>query len=541
MKKQLLITALLATFLSFSQASLVKDINPGGGGGISSLGFEGAVINNSLVFVGYDQSANSYGNIWITDGTTSGTNILHQVVSPGVDSQAKGFYYSSVLNKLIFTSNYGGTLTNSILVTDGTSTGLESLSGSNYAFSPIQYPSEFTDFNGMVFYNLMQENLNNGYELHVTDGTPSGTGLFKELRAGMFGGIPSNFTVFNNKLYFTSTDPSTSGSEIWVSDGTPSGTNLFIDLNPGVGHSYPSELTVFNNKIYFTADNGTNGRELWTTDGTVSGTYMILDLYSGSVGSNPTNLTVYNNALYFTATHATLGNEIFKMTASETITNLKNINAGNASSSPFNLFVYNNELYFSADDGSGVELWKSGGFNANTNKLIDINPTGESNPGNFNIYNGKLYFVADDGSTGRELWVTDGTAAGTSLVVDIRVGSMSSNPSDFFVINNLLIFNANDNFNGKELWRYQDPTLTVNNFELTGNEIKLYPNPVKDYFELATNLNVEKVELYNLQGQLVKNFMNQNRYSTFELQKGMYFVKIFTDKGLVNKTLIKKD
>ena len=406
MKKLLLFTALLTSFLGFTQASLVKDINPGGGSSLPISYFEYAVINNKLIFSAAIPTSNNYGNVWVSDGTESGTLMLHQLVPSG-DGYAQDFYYSNNLGKVIFMGNNGAANTFSVFVTDGTSSGLQSLSGTNYAQlnaqNNNQFPQGFIDFNGNVFFNLEQTNLSTGYELFSTNGTEAGTGLFKELRTGAFGGNPYGFTVLNNKLYFVSLDPTSSGFELWTSDGTAVGTSLFIDLNPGTANSFPSELIVFNNKLYFTADNGTNGRELWTTDGTLSGTYMILDLYSGSVGSNPTNLTVYNNALYFTATHATLGNEIFKMSTAETMTNLKNINAGNASSSPFNLFVYNNELYFAADDGAGVELWKSGGFNANTNKLIDINPTGESNPGNFQIYNGKLYFVADNGTNGREL------------------------------------------------------------------------------------------------------------------------------------------
>jgi ELWxxDGT repeat protein len=43
----------------------------------------------------------------------------------------------------------------------------------------------------------------------------------------------------------------------------------------------------------------------------------------------------------------------------------------------------------------------------------------------------RLVFGANDGSTGRELWVTDGTTAGTTLLKDINPGPGSSSPRDF--------------------------------------------------------------------------------------------------------------
>ncbi|MEN8250750.1 MAG: T9SS type A sorting domain-containing protein [Bacteroidota bacterium] len=50
---------------------------------------------------------------------------------------------------------------------------------------------------------------------------------------------------------------------------------------------------------------------------------------------------------------------------------------------------------------------------------INLGPVG-SQPSYFVNFNDTLYFVANDGSTGYELWKSDGTSEGTSLVVDLN-------------------------------------------------------------------------------------------------------------------------
>jgi len=53
-------------------------------------------------------------------------------------------------------------------------------------------------------------------------------------------------------------------------------------------------------------------------------------------------------------------------------------------------------------------------------------------------------FAGKDREHGRELWVTDGTAAGTRLLMDIRPGSPSSEPSEITLIGDRFFLRAGD-------------------------------------------------------------------------------------------------
>lgn len=67
-----------------------------------------------------------------------------------------------------------------------------------------------------------------------------------------------------------------------------------------------------------------------------------------------------------------------------------------------------------------------------------------SSPSNFAISNGKLYFAAtslvNGTSIGSELWESDGTEAGTKLVIDLVPGANSSVPASLFAFDNKIYF-----------------------------------------------------------------------------------------------------
>lgn len=144
------------------------------------------------------------------------------------------------------------------------------------------------------------------------------------------------------------------------------------------------------------------------------------------------------------------------------------------------LISFKGNLFFGADDGvHGNELCVSDGTIAGTHILLDINKAGSSVPDNFVECNGQLFFTAIDTATGQELWVTDGTAKGTHIVMDITPGPANTYPYDLISFNNKLYFGTSDKINGINIW-VTDGTLTGT--IILKPELKPYYYSTQEYF-----------------------------------------------------------
>src|SRR5687767_1859346 len=102
------------------------------------------------------------------------------------------------------------------------------------------------------------------------------------------------------------------------------------------------------------------------------------------------------------------------------------LNAGPASGFPFRITDVNGVAFFAASGaGMGRELHRSDGTEAGTVMVKDIVPgPGSSDPEDLINVNGTLFFTARPSERDfqrRELWRSDGTAAGTVRVTDLNL------------------------------------------------------------------------------------------------------------------------
>lgn len=271
---------------------------------------------------------------------------------------------------------------------------------------------------------------------------------------------PANMTRFGDELFFASEDP-VHGVELWKSDGTPEGTVLVKDIFAGSSSSSPRGFTPFNGALFFVARTQANGVELWRTDGTAEGTVLVKDIWVGpqsSVLTQVVNMTSVGGALFLAAEDGVNGRELWTSdgTAEGTrlVKDLQTGGPGADNSSPAELTALNGRVLFAADSNAlGRELWISDGTADGTTLVKDIHPTSTSNPASLVNVNGVVFFTAFNPTSGTELWKTDGTPDGTVLVKDIRPGSASSTPTGLTNVNGVLFFRANEGVNGEELWK----------------------------------------------------------------------------------------
>ncbi|WP_445453706.1 ELWxxDGT repeat protein [Flavobacterium sp. 25HG05S-40] len=535
------------------------------------------VLNNIIFF---DAGSGLTNGIepWSCNPATGSTS-LFQNINSGFNSSNP--YFIATINSKLFFSADDGTHGLELWITDGTVAGTQLVKDINTGASAgmLNYNCQSSGpvFNDSKNYGVLNNKLifegftNNGEQLWISDGTTTGTVLLKQIDpSSMFNGninFIQNFTAAGNKLFFTALTNTALNRELWVTDGTPSGTFMTKDINLGNNSSQPQNLTPFNNKLYFTANDGTHGTELWSSDGTTNGTSIVSDINPGGLSSNPSGLFVVNDKLFFLANNGSVGNELWVHNSTTGITSLVKDTQLGASGILYmhNQTMLNSVLYFMTPD----QLWRTDGTSSGT-LLVKGNLSIDAATTKMVVFNNKLYFGSD-----YLLWSSDGTPAGTTSFPELPNTSFTSvqpftdingkliivpNLSNFGTINgrfwscdsaenitlidvgsmnsygNLFKYNDALYFEGSnpnyKLFRYGLP-LNLSIVTQTKKQFKIYPNPVKDLVTIQVEdhfFNNASITLSTIYGQTILKkenlYNNEIQIDVTEQLSGIYFITI---------------
>jgi ELWxxDGT repeat protein len=256
-----------------------------------------------------------------------------------------------------------------------------------------------------------------------------------------------NFFSVDSIVFFTATTDE-HGRELWSTDGTTAGTKLVADINPGSNSSNPVYFNNFNGSLFFIANDGLPGIKIWKSNDQNA---VFVNIRSADGDMVPIKIIKVSNALYFISYDSNYG--IWK--AHQTGENSFQVERVDVTA-VYNEFADLDSMLFfaSSESSTGVELWKTDGTDEGTTLVKDLwdGSDNSGNPRHLISFGNSVFFAANDGIHGCEIWKSNGTSTGTVLVRDISVGAYNSDPQDFVIANNELFFTAFHPTYGRELW-----------------------------------------------------------------------------------------
>jgi ELWxxDGT repeat protein len=249
--------------------------------------------------------------------------------------------------------------------------------------------------------------------------------------------------------YFISSGGSQAG--LWKTDGTPDGTIFLKPLYTDFQQYWDYEplAGVLDGIVFFEACdlaplNSSHGCELWKTDGTSAGTVMAADLTPGEKSSNPRNFNIMGGILFFVTNDGLWG-----LDAANSVPGLVIGVSSQTGLISFDsrVWILGDRLYFTATDTEhGRELWVSDGTPAGTKVLFDLIPgSGGSYPKPLLAQNGRLYFTAMDENSGFELWIYDQNLGSLTRSSDVNAYSWDA-LSEVQLMGNFIFFRSCEHY-----------------------------------------------------------------------------------------------
>jgi ELWxxDGT repeat protein len=311
---------------------------------------------------------------------------------------------------------------------------------------------------------------------------------------------PGKIISFNNQVYFAAQSEKSGKIGLWRSNGSAAGT-IEVPVCAAGCYEAPRKMVVSGNKLFLVSSNTNGLSELWTINSQNTAAVVKDVLLSNA---NDRRLRPYNNGVQFNSPSGDwfsdgsshyqikfeniktqgIATEVIKfgnamLVAADELYSVSNngqgassyidiatglINGIEAISTPKNLTAFNNAIYFTAnlpDPQTGLRNSKLMTFDGST-ALKTIYTFAALPYDDLKILGSKgnklilARYIPEDAraNTGRtELWVSDGTTAGTVKISDSGVPAYLWNSNAWTFLAHDLYFSGHSSDKGIELWR----------------------------------------------------------------------------------------
>jgi ELWxxDGT repeat protein len=268
-----------------------------------------------------------------------------------------------------------------------------------------------------------------GEALWVTDGTRAGTRLLQH--TGRYHDL-AQYTPLGDRALFEVTNEYETG-ELWLTDGTPAGTFFLAQGGPNWSHYYgwggPLIAVQVSHAALFDAfpDEDAPYEVLMTSDGSPGGMRELARFVEGKSSYPQQLLALGDRLLVQVCTGSTL--EMLAVRGTETAVLLSRppeSSCGSGENLSYRLATLDGRAAFILNSSTeGSSLWGTDGTPAGTAVLIPSSQTSVAvDVVRFgNRFAAWVSAQTETGQFGAQLWVSDGTPAGTSKLLDLPAGT----------------------------------------------------------------------------------------------------------------------
>ncbi len=387
---------------AFATPTVTPVTNKIGGTTTSCATHEVGEFNGALLFtqsVAHETFADTHANnveLWRTDGTAAGTKGIKLLGAPTASAYSRSYGGRVAANGVFIPVSYGDT------------SGLGSMGPSTAFFSDGTVAGTLGSTVSVNSYaRLNNRLLLVGYGgFQTTDGTISGTTTYAPFPAG----TSDAAIVAQDETRAVVRGFQVNGTQLWLTDGTTAGTRQLTQVGFGLGYS-PTDAVIDGDDLYYTSVFDKTVFQAKLSASTWSAAALATTPAFDSVGV----YAAQGGKLIFSGTEKGKKAALYLWDGTTNAPLGLPVGISGFRSTPFG-----SKLLVASTDVNGNAALYINDFTATGSTLV----VGGGKALSILKVDGQVaYFSFDDGTNGQELWITDGTKAGTTMLKDVNPGA----------------------------------------------------------------------------------------------------------------------